>query len=292
MNIEPYLQRIYKEFSDFKGMSTRIPKQGMDHAAIIFGDEWIVRFPKLQEYVDGFPHEVRLLDFIHTRLTLPIPHYERIASDQSFGAYRLIIGEECTPEVFQSLSTAAKSVVISQIAQFLSELHGIPAEQLKKFPLATVDERADLRNLVQEYTNLIEPRITDDEKKKCELFFRERTKMIETVPRQALVHRDFAWWHILIDQNHEKLAGIIDFGDTIIADPAGDFGALWAYGRECVQEVIRQYSPAVDDQFLHRSLLGFKRFGIRDFFHALKGNYGTVEGAYAFFQKTLEAKLS
>ena len=53
------------------------------------------------------------------------------------------------------------------------------------------------------------------------------------------IHFDLTGDHILI--NKQSLGGIIDFGDSAIADPASDFAWLWTYGEEFVQDVYNKY---------------------------------------------------
>lgn len=257
MDLQSYVDRICREFPDFQGKQFRVPEQGMDHIAIIAGDEWVVRFPKLKEYVIHFPEEIRLLDFLHAHVSLPIPHYERIAADTSFGAYKLIAGEKCTPVLFASLPAVVRDKIASQVAEFLSQLHAIDQAQIARCSVADADEHGAFEELTSEYRAFVEPAITAGERRACEAFFGEYEQSIGTAPVRRFIHGDFCWWNILIRDDRTELAGVIDFGDRAIGDPAADIAGLWMYGRAFVESVLGRYTLPIDD--------GFEEFFGRDF---------------------------
>jgi aminoglycoside phosphotransferase (APT) family kinase protein len=84
---------------------------------------------------------------------------------------------------------------------------------------------------------------------------------------------------------------VIDFGDCRLGDPAGDFGSLWTYGKAFITSVYEQYTGPKDEQFLARSLLYFKKLGLSELTHAVKGEFGSWESMYPFFQKTVATEL-
>jgi aminoglycoside 2''-phosphotransferase len=69
----------------------------------------------------------------------------------------------------------------------------------------------------------------------------------------ALIHQDLNGEHILYDPAHGAISGIIDWGDTIIGDPAIDFAGLLAdYGENFAAQVLAHYHGEVDASFRAR----------------------------------------
>ena len=88
--------------------------------------------------------------------------------------------------------------------------------------------------------------------------------------RLAIVHGDLVGEHILVDLSGSRLAGIIDFGDVALGDPAQDLLGLWSYGADAVTRVIDGYDPGRNDPgLLRRSRNHFIRYRIDDLFECL-----------------------
>jgi aminoglycoside 2''-phosphotransferase len=289
MDIQPYLDRVYAEFPDTRGLPFRMPPQGMDHVAIIVGEDWIYRFPKLPEYVDRFPKEIRALDALHARIDLPIPHYERVAKDRSFGGYRLIRGAELTAREFDPLPAAVKDAIASELALFLSQLHAVTPAEAKA--LGVPRNRGRKKWLAQQrewYKQHLEPELSDEDRARCDRYYAEIGKLPDRMPRETLIHGDLGWWHILLSEKKDGLAGIIDFGDRSVSDPSSDFSALHLYGPDFVRNVYGRYAGPKDDTFLHRARLGFTYVGISEMLHAIRGTFGTREAALPVFRKAMD----
>jgi aminoglycoside phosphotransferase (APT) family kinase protein len=70
----------------------------------------------------------------------------------------------------------------------------------------------------------------------------------------SLVHNDLWAGHILVDTRSGGVSGIIDWGDTIIGDPAIDFACLYAwYGESWLENVLMHYSIRLDAEVIPRS---------------------------------------
>ena len=65
----------------------------------------------------------------------------------------------------------------------------------------------------------------------------------------AVVHGDLVTDHILVEDGGEHLAGIIDFGDVGLGDPALDLAGCWGYGHGPMLRLIERYGSADGDLF-------------------------------------------
>ena len=50
----------------------------------------------------------------------------------------------------------------------------------------------------------------------------------DQAPHLVVLHGDLVEEHLLLSFNRERLAGIIDFGDVGLGDPADDLKGFWA----------------------------------------------------------------
>ncbi len=290
-DVGPYLTRIEHEFPDLRSAAFRVPTQGLDHVAIILNEEWVFRFPKLPEYIGLFPKEIALLDELHSRITLRIPSYTRIASDMTFGGYRMIRGRELFPEVFDPLPAGTKDYIAAELARFLTELHAFPLDEAIRLGVNESKGRAYWSGRQREdYDLYLAKTLSEEDRAKCERHYAEVAS--HALPRSpVLTHGDFAWWHILLGDDRDRLAGVIDFGDRSIADPANDFGALFVYGADFVKAVYERYQGPKDPDFLRRARQGLTYVAISEMIHGERRTFGTREAALPVFRRAMDLPL-
>ena len=285
MNVEPYLQRIRQEFPSLHFKKVRVPCQGMDHVALILDERWVFRFPILKKYKQLFPREIPLLEELHRRLPLPIPHYELIAHDRSFGAYRMISGDSLQAKTYKRCSERSRRRMEKQMAKFLSVLHAIPLSFAKKHHVSTLHPRKVFEQRVREYRRHLLKTLTKKELKSVKAYFAETRRHLDDAYTPCLIHCDLYVDHIFIDARHAKIIGVIDFGDRAVFDPAIDFAGLWDYGQECVGQVYAQYTGPKDPTFLTRSWLRYKQGALGWLSVARHRKWKSEREAYAHFKK-------
>ncbi len=74
----------------------------------------------------------------------------------------------------------------------------------------------------------------------------------------VVVHGDLVTDHILVEDGAKHLAGIIDFGDVALGDPALDLAGCWDYGHGPMVRLIGRYGSA-DGGLFNRSRNHFIR---------------------------------
>jgi aminoglycoside 2''-phosphotransferase len=71
----------------------------------------------------------------------------------------------------------------------------------------------------------------------------------------ALTHSDLWAEHVLFDPEREELTGVIDFESARLADPAGDWVALWLDHEErTVEWLLAHYAGPANASLRHRML--------------------------------------
>ena len=117
-------------------------------------------------------------------------------------------------------------MIAKQIAEFLTELHSVKISAPERFELK------EFKKLQKDAKKILPGHNFDS-------FFSELKIIFKTPHNKVLIHGDFSPDNIIIKNG--KLAGVIDFTDRAIHDPAFDFIFLWDFGREFVEAVHAHY---------------------------------------------------
>jgi aminoglycoside 2''-phosphotransferase len=135
------------------------------------------------------------------------------------------------------------SALASSIAGFLTDLHGWPIERTRVCGVAEEREPERTRALFDRVRDCVYPLLAPALRAWTDHLFGDALadlRLWDYVP--ALVHGDLSADHILFDPATWTLAGIIDFGDTAVGDPLGDFVGLAPYGKAFLEAVLAAYS--------------------------------------------------
>ncbi|HEU5368459.1 MAG TPA: phosphotransferase, partial [Ktedonobacterales bacterium] len=171
-----------------------------------------------------------------------------------FVGYRKIDGVELRVNV---LASAQPERIARQLAEFLSCLHAFPVEraaQLKVRGASADDWRRHYQELFRRVSDGVLPLLEAPVRAKAAaLWERFLTDDANFAFRPVLIHRDLSSAHILYDTASSALAGIIDWGDAWIGDPALDFvGLLSEYGHEFTEATLAGYRGEQDATFWRR----------------------------------------
>ena len=200
--------------------------EGWDFWAFRAGDH-VLRFPRRDNGVEALSLERRLLPSLAPTLplTVPVPDlfFEKGPNDQPFIGHRFVAGVP-----FRELEHLPAAGCGETFGRFLRALHAFPVEKAAGLGVSVHDGPGLRRHRVAFYEDVIRqvfPLIS------CEArTFTERVSEaylngpVNFVFKPCLIHHDLdAPDHILFDANSGMLAGIIDFGDAAIGNPAIDF---------------------------------------------------------------------
>lgn len=259
MNLRPYLARIRAEFPALTFKRMTVPEQGMDHLTLFLDDQWVFRFPTNPDYITRFPNEVALLDALHQRITLSIPYYELLARNREFGGYKKIDGTPVTPARFKRLSMPARKALAMDLARFLSELHSFPVKTAEKLGVERENPRGYHDRIVREYQEFVYPTLSAPDRKYAEAILQQSEDYCAEECPRVMAHNDMHSAHILL--KNSRLAGIIDFGDKAINDPARDFCGLLDIDPWLLHAVYDKYAHK-DRTLISRVLIVRKRGGL------------------------------
>ena len=286
--------RVRAAFPDLEFSRAVLNDRGEDHHALVLNDRYVFRFPKQASHPTGLRLELAVLLALKGRCALPMPDCRYVPPEGDFAGYEMIQGVELTPKRFAALSPAAQKTVLDQAADFLSAIHGLGLDEVAAFlgapprpwpnagtpAQAAADGRArrlgpiarampDLAGLAADFYARLERR---------------------PAAAQRLTHSDVTDHHLLLEPSGERLAGVIDFGDVELGDPAYDFAYFWSYGDWAPGHVFEQY--ALKDQepgLLERSRWHYARFRLSRLAEALDKGWADVAAEIA---DTLPALLA
>lgn len=180
---------------------------GWDFKVLVVDGEWVVRWPRHRLAVEAIEKEVALLPALEPLLPVQVPQFEYVSREPWLVAYRLIEGEPLVDEDPDG------------VRAFLDALHAIDVAAVtapRPDWLETYREQAD------EFRRVVLPLLEADERAAGEALLREVETLTGFTP--ALTHSDLGPSHLRVRDG--KLAGVIDWGDARIGDPALDYAWL------------------------------------------------------------------
>jgi aminoglycoside phosphotransferase (APT) family kinase protein len=187
--------------------SLREIDEGWDFKVLILRDEWVVRWPRHRLAVEEIEKEVELLPALAPLLPVAVPQFEYVSREPWLVAYRLIRGRSLVDEDPDG------------VRAFLDALHGVDVEAI---PAPRPDWLEAYREQADEFRRVVLPLLDSDERAPGEALLAEVDTLTGFAP--ALTHSDLGPSHLLVDEG--RLAGVIDWGDARIGDPALDYAWL------------------------------------------------------------------
>jgi aminoglycoside 2''-phosphotransferase len=265
LDLETLVAKVREAFPGLPIAQAEIEDRGGDHRVLLVDDEYVFRFPRNAD--NDLPLEIAVLSALRDRCVVPVPHYEFISPDFAFAGYRLLRGAELTRALFASLQTSSQRHVLDQAVLLLNTLHGLEPRQIARdytwrkvwTPRQFTDRgRKRLVAAAPSFPSLVA---------EIERFYRSYQN--DEAPYLAVLHGDLVEEHLLLSSDH-GLAGVIDFGDVGLGDPAEDLKGFWAYGAAAAKYAIsRAAENSADSGLLDRSKRAYLRYCIDRFLEQL-----------------------
>lgn len=226
-------QVIFEQFG-IKTQSCELMGEGWDNAVFLVNKQWAFRFPRRKEAVELLEREILVLTALSSQLGLKIPKPAFIGKpseifQRPFFGHEFLQGKTgCSVE----LSKDGFILAARDLAKFLKELHALSPKELD---LPLVLEPAYNRAEFQRMSALFLDRLEQVEET---YDLRQYHAKMEDICAKAqayhpkeivavLVHGDLYHRHLIF--NHDRLSGVIDWGDTCIGDPVADLGVLFQF---------------------------------------------------------------
>jgi aminoglycoside phosphotransferase (APT) family kinase protein len=180
---------------------------GWDFKVLILEDTWVLRIPRSERTMDELEKEIELLPVLAPALSVEIPRFEHVSREPRFVVYRLIRGRPLRDED----ADGARS--------FLEALHSFDVAGLA---LPRPDWLEVYRGHAEDWRRIVLPLLDRDERPRGEALLADVETLVGFPP--ALTHSDLGPEHLLVREG--RLAGVIDWGDARVGDPAIDYAWL------------------------------------------------------------------
>jgi aminoglycoside phosphotransferase (APT) family kinase protein len=232
--------------------------EGWDSVAYLVSGQWVFRFPKRRDVETRMQREVRLLDALVGRLPLPVPDVRwrgqpGLAFPFHFMGYRLLPGTQAHETDLPARGHAAAA---RDLGRFLTALHAVAVPRLVEIGFDAGpenDHATTLFNEARRLTDRVDPYLPPDLREAARAILDGRiTPPMRYGGPWRVIHRDLQAEHILLSPDG-VVAGVIDFGDATVGDPAVDFVGCYAWqGPAFAREVLRSYGQPTDALFWER----------------------------------------
>ncbi len=285
---------IAEQFPRLAGRPLRFLAAGWDNAVFVVDEVWAFRFPQRAVAVPGIEREIAVLPRLGPMLPAPVPvptHVGR-ASDAYpwpfFGA-PLIEGTELAAAGVD----ADRARLAGQLGAFLAALHD-PALADRHGDLLPVDpmRRADMpargaiaRKWLDEAAEAgIWDGALDAEADALVL----RAATAPEASRLSVAHGDLHLRHVVVDPDY-GMAGVIDWGDLCLADPAIDLSLAWtAFEGSSRAAFLDAYGPLDEAAELRGRVLGLMLCGALAVYGRTEGLSWLEAEATAGLRRVLE----
>lgn len=269
-------KRIREVYPEFEITSCEVNEIGQNNDVLIVNHSLVFRFPKYVEGIRKLKKETSVLESIKGNLSLPVPYplYQSMKPEKVgkvFSGYRLIEGEPLWPGVFKENEEHILKIA-TQLVNFLTELHSRPVEDLESEKKSIDDIRSSIEDLYERFIEKLFPHM--NEKAKLEVSkhfdsFLSQSELLDFEP--VLTHGDFGASNILWDRERNEVAGIIDFGESEVGDPAYDFaGLLSSYGEPFVRRCLEMYPNG--DRIFDRMNFYRGTFALQEALHGVEND--------------------
>jgi aminoglycoside phosphotransferase (APT) family kinase protein len=245
---------------------------GYDFEVLIVDDEWVFRFPRRSGVVAALEVEIALLPELAPTLPCAVPRFEHIVLEPLVCVgYRAIEGEP--------LSSDSAPELARDVGLFLSGLHTFDADRAHALGVERPDWQQSYGAKCAEFDLLVAARLGPAEHAVAAQMFRDGIDALDGF-EPVLLHGDLGAEHLLCANG--RLAGVIDWGDARIGDPALDLA--WLLHRTqptFVRALAEWYSGCIDERLRARAL----------FYHRLVPWYEAHYGLFTNQPERVEAAL-
>ena len=264
------LDLIREQFSELCPTKIRLLGTGWDNTAFVVNDDLIFRFPRRECAVSLLESEWWVLPKIapHLPLPIPIPRWKGYPTPRfpwPFLGYRILPG---ITACYANLSEEEREAFAQPLARFLSSLHAPSLVSIAECQSFT-------KNVSHLHWEHLIPKTLHNFEEMSQLGFLENRKELESMVERlqdirsptssAVVHGDFYVRHLLIDKEH-RLAGVIDWGDMHLGDPAADLSIAHSFlplrSHDTFRDAYGEISEDTWSLALLRALYSSTMFGL------------------------------
>jgi aminoglycoside phosphotransferase (APT) family kinase protein len=257
LTVDGVTRAITAQFPNVDASELRFLGSGWEFDAWLSRDGWVFRFPRRAEAEGLFEPERRVHDLVRPALPsgVVIPCVELVGAPgmdfpYRFAAHRFIPGIPA-----DEVDSVHFPAIARDLGDFLGALHAIPARAARAAGVREPesDEEGERAWYETAFDVLSASSGRDPVVDEAVRWARQ----VGEIPRYrgplSLIHQDLSPEHVLVDASSGRLAGILDWTDVSLGDPARDFVFIVAWqGWKNAGEVLSHYPRPVGPEFRDR----------------------------------------
>jgi aminoglycoside phosphotransferase (APT) family kinase protein len=221
-------------------------RHGWTSFTYLAGGTWVVQFPRGEAAAPSMRRQLILLAGLQGELSAPIPDLAFASHDPLAMAYRRIAGVPF-PDADED------GVWPERLGRFLYDLHLVPPEYVGFRSYGAPAVRAARAELLASMRERVFPFLNAAERSRFALRFDEHLGQDEYWRfAPCLVHNDLGPEHVLVAASAD-LAGVIDWEDAEVGDPADDFAFLLHAHPGAGERALAAYGGPPDRSFRERA---------------------------------------
>ncbi|MBN2795262.1 MAG: aminoglycoside phosphotransferase family protein [Clostridia bacterium] len=269
------LESIYKKYPEFLNQPYEVIDAGQNNMIIQFNHKVVMRCPRNELNHKELMKESHALSLLENHFTLKIPKVKYLnlegALDELFMGYDFIEGESLHQSMLDVLDLKK---IGESLSKFLYTLHQNKLKEGLKNYLDVEEPYVYWKHMYDKIKRQLMPMMREEKKIEVQEDFKAilaalGDKNFET----TVIHGDFGLSNILIDKEHSKVTGIIDFGSIAIGDPAVDIASLigpFGFSSAFIENYFVNY-PDVEN-YLKRAVLYTKTFALQEALYGYENN--------------------
>ncbi|HEY6567373.1 MAG TPA: phosphotransferase, partial [Actinomycetota bacterium] len=225
--------------------------------------DWVVQIPRGRYGEETMVKQLDLLPGLASEVSAPIPRPVHVSRDPLMMAYPLIVGEP-----FGLVS--ADGVWPERLGRFLYDLHLCPPEFVGLRWRSAAVVREERRSELGGFRERVFPLLSNEEQ---QAFGARFDRFVDDDDNwrfaTCLVHADLGPEHVLVHPNGD-LAGVIDWEEATIGDPAWDFAFLVHAFPDQGERALAAYGGPPDATFRERMRFSYRLMPWHEVMHGLE----------------------
>ncbi|UHA76049.1 macrolide 2'-phosphotransferase [Paenibacillus sp. 481] len=250
-NLESIIELAKQNGIQVDAERAELNESGADFLAVVAADAdgvtWVLRTPRRSDVLKRAAYESNVLKLVREYLPVNVPDWqvntpELIAYPILEGTVIATIDMEIRDYVWQIDKEAPSELFVDSFAQALVALHGISHDAAAIAGVRVQQPREVRQTLIEQMEQAKREFGVADA-----LWERWQNWLADDSywpTHSALIHGDLHPGHILVDDS-QRVTGLLDWTEGIVADPASDFSAYYAtLGEEALVQLLERYERA------------------------------------------------
>jgi aminoglycoside phosphotransferase (APT) family kinase protein len=239
---------VQERFPSVRAETLEPVGDGWDSYTYEVDGEWIFQFPRLPGAEVSLRKQLAMLPELAQELPALVPNPEHVSMDPPCMGYRKIEGVPVS-----SMDAIGDGFWPERLGRFLFDLHLIPPEFVGMRMIEPAAWRDRYRLLLDVFRERVCPLLTAPERAASEAEFAaflDDDRTARFAP--GLIHHDLGPSHVLVSGSGD-LAGVIDWGDAEVGDPAADLAWLLFGTPVAGERALAAYGGEADAGFRDRA---------------------------------------